>query len=250
MSKGATKAQPETPDSVVPGASAVAAAEQRVHSDFFFILHLLVCLMEVSFAFARAPNKQVEPGAADAAAAVPSMCVGECTGGAPHDATMHCLECGEDYCDQEVTSHRRLKATRDHTLVPVAEKDRAVSTLCRMHPDEKLKSYCATCASPVCILCVAETHIPAQLVDPTGPADGPKHKVISLVEAGRATDASLQQIHTTVSGLATAYGATAAVVQVSVPGEYFVFVLGTEFGTGLSVGRPPCAMLTATETRP
>ena len=40
MSKEATKAQPETPDSVVPGAAAVAAAsppaEQRVHNDVFF----------------------------------------------------------------------------------------------------------------------------------------------------------------------------------------------------------------------
>ena len=142
------------------------------------------------------------------------MCVGDCNGGAPHEATLHCLDCGEDYCEHFGAVHRRLKATREHALVPVAEKGRVVSTLCPTHPDEKLKSYCSTCALPICVLCGNETHTTGTLVNPDGPADGPKHKAISLDQAGRAADASLQQIHATVSGLATTYGATVVAVQV------------------------------------
>jgi hypothetical protein len=127
---------------------------------------------------------------------------------------MFCLECGECYCDEEAAAHRRPKALRHHTLVPVAEMDRAVSTMCPTHPDEKLKSYCSTCALPICMVCVAETHTNGMLVDPNGAADGPKHKVVSLDQAGRVADASLQQIHATMSGLATTYGATVAAVQV------------------------------------
>ena len=165
------------------------------------------------FAFAHA-DKQVEPGAADAVAAAPSTCVGDCAGGAVHDATMYCLECGECYCDEEAAAHRRFKALRHHTLVPVAEKGRAVSTMCPTHPDEKLKSFCSTCALPICMVCVAETHSTGILVDRRGPADGPKHEVVSLDQAGRVADANLQQIHATVSGLAETYATTAATVQV------------------------------------
>ena len=142
------------------------------------------------------------------------MCVGDCNGGAPHEATLHCLDCGEDYCEHFGAVHRRLKATREHALVPVADKGRTVSTLCPTHPDEKLKSYCSTCMLPICMVCVAETHTNGMLIDPNGAADGPKHKVVSLDQAGRVADASLQQIHATVSGLATTYGATVAAVQV------------------------------------
>ena len=142
------------------------------------------------------------------------MCVGECNDGAPHEATLHCLDCGEDYCEQVAAVHRRLKATREHALVPVADKGRAVSTLCPTHPDEKLKSYCSTCAQPICVLCVAETHSTGMLVNRQGPADGPKHEVVSLVDAGRVADAGLQQIRVTVSGLAETYGTTVATVQV------------------------------------
>ena len=142
------------------------------------------------------------------------MCASDCHDGVAHPAQFFCLECGEDYCEQEATLHRRSKALRTHTLVPVAEKGRVVSTMCPVHPDEKLKSYCSACAIPICVLCVAETHTAGTLVNPDGPADGPKHKAISLDQAGRAADASLQQIHATVSGLATTYGASVSAVQV------------------------------------
>ncbi len=142
------------------------------------------------------------------------MCMGDCNGGAPHEATLHCLDCGEDYCEQVAAVHRKFKATRDHVLVPMAEKGRAVSTLCPTHPDEKLKSYCSTCELPICMVCVAEMHSTGILVDRRGPADGPKHEVVSLDQASRVADANLQQIHTTVSGLAETYGTAAATVQV------------------------------------
>jgi hypothetical protein len=157
---------------------------------------------------------QVEPGAADAAAVAPSMCTGDCTGGAAHPATCHCIDCGEDYCEQLAAAHRKFRMSRDHTLVPLADKGRAVSTLCSTHPDEKFKSYCATCKLPICMVCVAETHTNGLLVDRHGPADGPKHEVVSLVEAGRVADVSLQVIHVTVSGLADTYGATVSTLQV------------------------------------
>jgi hypothetical protein len=137
-------------------------------------------------------------------------------GGTAHHASCHCVDCGENYCEQLATVHRRFKMSRDHTLAPLAEKGRAVSTLCPSHPDQKLQTYCSTCATPICVLCVAETHTTGTLLNPDGPAEGPKHKAISLEQAGRAADASLQQIHTTVSGLAEMYGAAVAAAQVLV----------------------------------
>ncbi len=157
---------------------------------------------------------QVEPGAADVDVAAPALCVEDCHDGSPHEATVHCLDCGEDYCEQLGAVHRKFRATRDHTLVPIAEKGRAVSTLCPTHPQEKLKSYCSTCALPICLLCGNETHTTGTLVNPDGPADGLKHKAISLDQAGHAADTHLQQIHATMSGLATTYGFTVATVQV------------------------------------
>jgi hypothetical protein len=248
--KTQAKAQRDTLDSVDPGTVAIdalppAALEHRVLHWFCSIYpDLSFKWPESSYSGVRT---QVEPGGGAADAGAPAlaffMCVGNCTGGAAHPASCHCVDCGEDYCEQLAAAHRQFKATRDHTLVPVAEKGRAVSTLCPVHLDEKLKSYCSTCAQPVCVLCVAETHIPAQLVNPDGPTDGPKHKVISLADAGRATDANLQRIYANASDLAATYGVTAAAVQ--------VFVSCCVFGIHLEIrmrrlctwfDRPPYAM--------
>ena len=97
-----------------------------------------VCDQHVEYSFLII-HGQVEPGAADAAAVAPSMCTGDCNGGAAHPATCHCVDCGEDYCEQLAAAHRKFRMSRDHTLVTLAEKGRAVSTLCSTHLDEKFK---------------------------------------------------------------------------------------------------------------
>ncbi len=229
-----------------------------VNGYVFFIFHSSLVFSNTDTRSGRVKSfpplagfSQVDPGAVGATAPPPSICASDCHDGAAHPAQFFCLECGEDYCQQEATLHRRSKALRTHTLVPVAEKGRVVSTMCPVHPDEKLKSCCSACAIPICVLCVAETHTAGTLVNPDGPADGPKHKAISLDQAGRAADASLQQIHATVSGLATTYGASVSAVQVcssqvdSQPSR-----LSTIFFFFYLPDRPLCAMSVATETRP
>ncbi|CAH1227747.1 TRIM56 [Branchiostoma lanceolatum] len=84
-------------------------------------------------------------------------------------ATCGCVVCEEFMCDECARGHRRVKRTRDHEVVGVAEfKDQLITKapsvkttslpMCQKHQDEKLKFYCETCQQPICRDCTVLQH--------------------------------------------------------------------------------------------
>lgn len=92
-------------------------------------------------------------------------------------ATMNCLECRLNLCEQCCAHHRRSRLTRQHRLREGAsmrnsrESEEALqATMCRRHSDEEMKLYCKSCSEVLCPMCFIENH--------------QGHGMLSVAEAG------------------------------------------------------------------
>ena len=89
-------------------------------------------------------------------------CTG-CEESAP--ATSYCMECTEWLCDQCVQAHRRVRITKDHSILPkdsVPSSDTAGApehySHCPTHKTELLKLFCETCERLTCRDCQLQNH--------------------------------------------------------------------------------------------
>lgn len=82
------------------------------------------------------------------------------------DAVNWCTECNVGLCDLHTQLHGRLKATKDHKVVPYdkADADTSVSNLrrktvrCKKHPSQDLSLWCTKCRQVICRDCGLEDH--------------------------------------------------------------------------------------------
>lgn len=74
-----------------------------------------------------------------------------------------CLSCEEGLCKSCTNSHKGIKATRNHKVIPaekchhVASIGHLMSQTCKNH-NKVLDLYCPSHDAPVCSLCIAENH--------------------------------------------------------------------------------------------
>jgi len=79
-------------------------------------------------------------------------------------ATFFCVECDLSICDRCSTSHKKIKLTRSHQVVPMKEiaslEDRIKMTIkyCQEHPDRPVELYCYDCKTITCVTCYVENH--------------------------------------------------------------------------------------------
>ena len=108
-------------------------------------------LFEIRDAF----NKAAEP--------TETQC-GSCEDGR---ATGYCRDCSEFVCDECQAAHKRIKSTRNHQIVTVAELQAQATNLippkkvipnCPRHPENALKIYCETCSALICNDCTIRLH--------------------------------------------------------------------------------------------
>ena len=108
-------------------------------------------LFEIRDAF----NKAAEP--------TETQC-GSCEDGR---ATGYCRDCSEFVCDECQAAHKRIKSTRNHQIVTVAELQAQATNLiapkkeipnCPIHPENALKIYCETCSTLICMDCTIRLH--------------------------------------------------------------------------------------------
>jgi hypothetical protein len=73
-------------------------------------------------------------------------------------ATSLCVQCSHFYFCQDCTeTHARNKATKNHTVTYLRPVEKEVLAVCTKH-DTDLTSYCQTCGTAVCPVCVLFDH--------------------------------------------------------------------------------------------
>src|SRR6218665_1847027 len=96
-------------------------------------------------------------------------------------ATVCCIDCHENLCDDCCMHHRKQKPTRNHQIVPlgsaVVPTQVAPLKSCNQHSSEHLKIYCFDCKVVVCVLCFVESHKSHKCTDIHKVADELREKI-------------------------------------------------------------------------
>ena len=72
-------------------------------------------------------------------------------------ADSYCEECVSPICSDCVSSHQRLKPLKGHNIVSLdSAKPQIPPATCDLHPKDKIKYYCLTCQSLICIECLID----------------------------------------------------------------------------------------------
>jgi len=70
---------------------------------------------------------------------------------------MHCVDCGQNFGDFCVSSHRKMKMSASHQLIPLHDVPSCV-TRCQKHTKMEIDTYCQTCNEAVCSRCITAEH--------------------------------------------------------------------------------------------
>jgi len=87
----------------------------------------------------------------------------KCEGCDEENAAMHCADCGQNLGPGCVASHRRLKMSASHQLVPLHDALKGQGEVkrvprCQKHIGYEIDSYCKTCIEAICAKCGIEKH--------------------------------------------------------------------------------------------
>ena len=76
-------------------------------------------------------------------------------------AKFHCNTCGDALCPTCKTHHLKSRGTRDHDIVPYAQKLNPkflIGLLCHTHKTDGPEYWCDTCSVPICGPCIIKEH--------------------------------------------------------------------------------------------
>jgi len=79
-------------------------------------------------------------------------------------ASVYCVQCRQNYCDQCSQHHKRMRSSSSHTQVGIDEEDLteiliSISpAMCKQHRNEEIKVFCQDCKVAVCKMCYITSH--------------------------------------------------------------------------------------------
>jgi len=79
-------------------------------------------------------------------------------------ASMYCVQCQQNYCEQCSLHHRKMTSCSSHTQVDIgtgstpAETLRLSVNMCELHKGREIEVFCRDCKVAVCMMCVITTH--------------------------------------------------------------------------------------------
>lgn len=87
----------------------------------------------------------------------------KCDGCEEEDATVHCLECGENMGLKCLIPHKRMKATSSHQQILLDEILAGATATkriprCQTHQGAEISTYCQTCNKELCLRCLTDNH--------------------------------------------------------------------------------------------
>ena len=80
-------------------------------------------------------------------------------------AVVICIECNQKLCESCVQLHKKVKATKQHELVDLENKDVIIkltrnitNSFCVHHQNKSIDTFCLECNSAICSVCQGKSH--------------------------------------------------------------------------------------------
>ena len=79
-------------------------------------------------------------------------------------ATMHCVDCGQNFGPQCLSTHRKMKVLTSHQLLPLHDVLKGKVEVkrvprCQKHPMFELNTFCNACSVVACPQCAVSDHL-------------------------------------------------------------------------------------------
>ena len=74
-------------------------------------------------------------------------------------ASMYCVQCQQNYCEQCSRTHTRMKFAANHVQVEIGkqlQREEIASKLpatCDIHKDKEIEVFCVECKLAICVMC-------------------------------------------------------------------------------------------------
>ena len=80
-------------------------------------------------------------------------------------ASMYCVQCQQNYCEQCSLYHRKVKISSKHTLMDFGKESSSAElisktspSMCEQHKNEERKMFCQECKVSICMTCFITSH--------------------------------------------------------------------------------------------
>jgi len=79
-------------------------------------------------------------------------------------ASMYCVQCQQNYCEQCSLYHGKMKSCSNHTRVHIGTGSKSVdmvklsTNMCDQHNGKEIEVFCQDCKLAVCVMCVITSH--------------------------------------------------------------------------------------------
>jgi len=130
--------------------------------------------------------------------------------GCDETATMHCVDCGQNFGDSCISVHRKMKMSASHQLIPLHDALKGKLEVkriprCKKHATLDIDTFCKTCKEAVCPKCITEKHSGHLFSPPEEMATELQDEIAGFTivvkgkeeeakKAARALDSTLRQI--------------------------------------------------------
>jgi len=101
-------------------------------------------------------------------------------------ASMHCVQCQQNYCEQCSLHHRKMRSCSNHTQVHIGNKSISAEqiskispAMCEKHKSEEIKVFCQECRVAICMMCFIKSHKTHDCVDIEEVSDNLRGLVVS-----------------------------------------------------------------------
>jgi len=120
-------------------------------------------------------------------------------------ASMYCVQCRQNYCDQCSQYHRKMKISSSHTQVDIGKElksaemaSKLCANVCEQHKGKEIELFCRKCNVAVCMVCVITAHRTHDCSDIEAVSRDLRKLVLSdsskISELWRNTDEVLQRL--------------------------------------------------------
>ena len=104
-------------------------------------------------------------------------------------ASMYCVHCEQNYCEQCSLQHRKMKGYSDHTQVDIGKDSESVEqisktspTMCEQHKSKEIEVFCQECRVAICVKCLVKSHKTHSCVDIEEVSDNLRGLVVTDVD--------------------------------------------------------------------
>jgi len=80
-------------------------------------------------------------------------------------ASMYCVQCQQNYCEQCSLYHRNMKSSSSHTQVDIGKEYKSVEqiskmspAMCEQHQNKEIEVFCQECRVAICMMCFIKSH--------------------------------------------------------------------------------------------